>query len=455
MRDRKKGILFVVGLLALATLVLAAPVQAADIRTKDVIVIDEDVNDDLYLLASSITVNSTVHGDLIAAAAEIVLNGTVEGDLWAVGGKVHVNGTVTDDVRFAGSDLLVGPGGQVGDDLFAGGFGFTAQPDSSLSSDLFVAGYQALLDGQVAGNVQAAVAGMEISGHIGGDVQAEVAEPAPEFEQWSVFMRMWSPYMPAQIVGPGLRIEDEAQIDGELVYTSPVAVQVPEGAVAGPIVYQTPVPEEVPTPEVEAPEIPAGALTLAGVVGWFVRWIVGLVRNFVTLLIVGALLLWLAPKWLRETAQHWKEKPVHCLGWGVAALLAFFVAVPALFMVMIVLDILVGLATLGGLVVPITSVIMVLESILVVGFWIVAVYVTKIVFCYLIGWLILKRPAPAWVEKAMGLIPLLIGLAIFTLVRSIPVVGAFFSLLVTIFGLGALWLLAWVRIYRRKERVSV
>jgi hypothetical protein len=97
---------------------------------------------------------------------------------------------------------------------------------------------------------------------------------------------------------------------------------------------------------------------------------------------------------------------------------------------------------------------MVLESILTVGFWIVAVYITKVVFCYLIGWLILKWPAPAWVEKAMGLIPLLIGIAIFTLVRSIPFLGAFFSMLVTIFGLGALWLLAWVRIYKPKKAAS-
>jgi len=179
-----------------------------------------------------------------------------------------------------------------------------------------------------------------------------------------------------------------------------------------------------------------------------------MVQTFMSLLIIGVLMLWLGPKWLKEAARHWKEKPVHCLGWGVAALVAFFVAVPALFMVMIILDIVVGLATLGGLVVPITAIMMVLESVLMVGFWTVAVYVTKVVFCYLVGWLILKRPAPAWVEKAMGLIPLLIGLAIFTLVRSIPVLGAFFSMLVTIFGLGALWLLAWVRIYKPKKAAS-
>jgi hypothetical protein len=454
MRDRKRRILFALGLVVLASLVLVAPVLAADIRAEDVIVIDEDVNDDLYLFAGSITVNSTVHGDLIAAGGDITLNGTVDGDLWAAGGKVHINGTVTDDVRIAGSDLKLGPDADVGDDLFAAGFGLGSDPGSAIASDVYVAGYQALLGGEITGDVNAAVAGLEISGHVVGDVTAEVEEPDPEFEQWSMFMRM-NPFFPERLIGPGLTIEEDAQIDGELTYTSPATVQIPEGAVGGPVVYQTPVPEEGEAPEVEVPEVPAGAITAASILGWFVRWIVGMVQTFMSLLIIGVLMLWLAPKWLKEAALHWKEKPLHCLGWGAAALAAFFVAVPALFVVMIILDIAVGLVTLGGLVGPITSIMMVLEGILTVGFWTVAVYITKVVFCYLMGWLILKRPAPAWVEKAMGIIPLLIGIAIFTLLRSIPFLGALFSFSVTIFGLGALWLLAWVRIYKPRKKASV
>jgi hypothetical protein len=455
MRDRKKRIVFVVGLMVLISLVLAAPTLAADIRTKDVIVIDQDVDDDLYLFAGSITVNSTVHGDLIATGGDIIINGTIDGDLWAAAGKIHINGTVTDDVRVAGSDLKLGPSAKVGDDLFAAGFGFGADPGSAMASDVFVAGYQALLGGDIGGNVMAAVGGFDISGHVAGNVQVEVGEADPEFEQFSGLMRMWNPYMPERIIGQGLTIGEDAQIDGELTYTSPVTVQIPEGTVAGPIVYQTPVPEEVEAPEVEVPEVPAGALTAAAILGWFVRWITGMVRTFMSLLIIGVLVLWLIPKWLKEAVQHWREKPLHSLGWGVAALLAFFVAVPALFMVMIILDVIVGLVTLGGLVGPITGVMMVLISALTVGFWTVAIYGTKVVFCYLVGWLILKRPAQAWVEKAMGIIPLLIGIAIFTLARSIPAVGALFSLLVTIFGLGALWLLAWVRIYKPKNKAAV
>jgi hypothetical protein len=138
----------------------------------------------------------------------------------------------------------------------------------------------------------------------------------------------------------------------------------------------------------------------------------------------------------------------------VAALLAFMIVVPLLFVVMIILDIILGVLTLGGLVGIITAVTMVLESVLIVGLWIVSVYITKVAFSYLIGWLILKNTASAWVDKAMGIVPLLIGLAIFVLVRSIPFLGAFFSFAVTIFGLGAIWMLAWVRIYKPKAEES-
>jgi hypothetical protein len=447
-----------VGLLLLLSLLVAAPVLAAEFEGGDVVVIDEDVDDDLYVAGREVIVNATIHGDLIAVGGEITVNGVVEEDFWCAGGTVHINGTVADDARIAGSDLRLGSGGQVGDDVFAAGFGFTAEPGSTIASDVFVVGYQALLGGEIDGDVQAGVAALEITGHITGDVKAEVEEPDPEFEQVSFFMTMWNPYAPARIVGPGLRISEEAQIDGELTYTSPVTVEIPDEVVGGAIVYQTPVPDEVEAPEVEVPEIPeipAGAITLAGIVWWIVRWIIGIVRTFTTLLVIGVLLLWLIPKWLKEVVQHWKEKPVHSLGWGAAVLVAFFVVVPLLFMVMIVLNIIAGLATLGGLAWPITGTWLVLETVLVVGFSMIAIYITKIAFSYLIGWLILKNTAPAWVDKAMGLIPLLIGLAIFVLVRSIPFLGGLFSLLVTIFGLGAVWLLAWVRIYKpRKEAGS-
>jgi len=439
-----KKSLIAVGLLFLVSVLVGGPLLAAEVETGDVIVIDKDVDDDLYVAGDKITVNATIHGDLIAAGGEITVNGTVEGDFIGVGGTLQINGTVEDDVRFGGGDLRIGSEGQVGDDVLAGGFSFTAESGSSIGGDLFSVGYQARLGGDIAGDVQAGLAGLEISGHITGDVTATVAEPDPDFEQWSPFISTW---IPLKMIAPGLRVAQRAQIDGQLTYTSPAEVDIPSGAVGGAIVYQTPVPGEVEVPGVEVPEVPAPAIAAGRVLGR----ILSAVRNFVTLLIIGILVLWLARTWLKEAVQHWKEKPLHSLGWGLAVAVAFLVLVPLLFIAMIVLDIIVGVATLGGLIGPITGIIMVVEGALIVGFSIIFFYLTKVAFSYLIGWLILKGTAPEWVEKAMGVIPLLIGLAIYVVVRMIPCLGPVFGLFVNLFGLGAIWLVVWTRLRKPKE----
>jgi len=62
-----KRSLITLGLLLLVSVLLARPLLAAEFVTGEVIVIDEDVDDDLYVAGSTITVNATIHGDLIAA----------------------------------------------------------------------------------------------------------------------------------------------------------------------------------------------------------------------------------------------------------------------------------------------------------------------------------------------------------------------------------------------------
>jgi hypothetical protein len=45
--------------------------------------------------------------------------------------------------------------------------------------------------------------------------------------------------------------------------------------------------------------------------------------------------------------------------------------------------------------------------------------------------------------------PLVLGVVIYTLVRAIPILGWFIGLIVTLLGLGALWLMIWEARRRR------
>jgi len=424
----------------LLSLFLAAPVAlAAEFRGGDKVVIgpDEVIEDDLYVGAGTIIVDGTIKGDLVAAGGEITINGTVEGDLMAAGGSLTVNGTVKDDVRIAGGVLSVGPKAQIDDDVFAAGYGFEAAAGSTIGGALFMAGYQAKLAGEVEEDFQGAMGALEIAGHIGGDVMVEVGEPDPEFEAAQPFFAMW---MPAPMMPPGFRLGDEAVIEGKLTYTSGAEAEVASGAeVSGGIVYQTPVPPPEEVEEVIEEVTPAQAT---------MNWFLGHLRRLATLLVVGLLALGIVPGQMREAATALRARPWGSLGWGIVVTIAVFLAIPIVLIGVIVLDIILGLLGLGGLVASLTGLGLIGDAAILVGFLITALYVTKVVFGFLTGRLLLERIQPRW--AAGRVLPLVIGVVLFVIVRAIPILGWLIGLVVTLMGLGGLWLMGREALRRRR-----
>ena len=424
----------------LLSLFLAAPVAlAAEFRGGDKVVIgpDEVIEDDLYVGAGTIIVDGTIKGDLVATGGEITINGTVEGDLIAAGGSLTINGTVKDDVRIAGGVLSVGPKAQVGDDVFAAGYSFEAAAGSTIGGALFMAGYQAKLAGEVKGDFRGAMGALEIAGHIGGDVEVEVGEPDPDFERMQPFFAMW---VPAPMMPPGFRLGDEAAIEGKLTYTSGAEAKVASGAeVSGGIVYQTPVPPPEEVEEVVEEVTPAQAT---------VNWFLGHLRRLATLLVVGLATLWIVPSQVREAATALRTRPWGSLGWGIVVTIAVFVVIPIVLIGVIVLDIILGRLGLGGLVASLTGLGLVSDAAILVGFLITALYITKVVFGFLTGRLLLERIQPRW--AAGRVLPLVVGVVLFVIVRAIPYLGWLIGLIVTLLGLGALWLMGREALRRRR-----
>ena len=105
-------------LLAAAFLVLLLPstALAAEPRPGETVVVgpNEVINDDLYAVGGTITVEGTVNGDLGAFGGTITVTGL------AVGGTVVINGPVREDVLVGGGTMTVGPAAQVGRDLYLG-----------------------------------------------------------------------------------------------------------------------------------------------------------------------------------------------------------------------------------------------------------------------------------------------------------------------------------------------
>jgi cytoskeletal protein CcmA (bactofilin family) len=423
----RRVFLLLIGLLVvLAVLLLVSPVWAVESRSGDEVVIgpDEVIEDDLYVTANEVVVEGTVEGDLITFGSSISVGGIVEGDLIGAGQFVEIGGTVEDDARIAGQTLLLGEGAEVEDDLIAAGFSLENVPDSVVGGTLLYAGYQALLQGTVSEDVNAAANGLELGGEVGANVDTAV-----DGEDGGPPSFLFAPQADVPTVEYGLTLTDSAVVGGNLTYESSTEVRIdPQAQIEGEVIG-----EERPAEEEE------DTYTFADAV-------FDNLRSFVALLLVGLLLIWIAPNWVRRRAGTVLDRPVASLGWGVVGLVAFLVLAIVILLATALLGVILGLLTLGGLVGLIIVLGVLAEVALVLAFWISTNYLAQIVVSFVAGVLLVEAVRPG---RGRGrVVPLVVGLILYVILRAIPVLGALVGLAVVLLGLGALFHWIWTKLRR-------
>jgi carbonic anhydrase/acetyltransferase-like protein (isoleucine patch superfamily) len=418
--------LLILTVLVLVLGLLAAPIRAADTRGGEQVVIGRDqvISDDLYVAASTVTIDGTVKGDVVAVASQIIVNGTIEGDLLAAGQGVLLNGRIGDDMRVAGQAIVLGPSASVGGDLAVGAMSLENQAGSVVKGDLLVGAYQALLAGEIGKDISGSLDRMELRGSVGGNVDVAVNGDAGA----SAIQFSPAGQLPIPSVRPNLTLADSAQIGGKLTYTSKAeAALSPSTKVAGGIAY-APTPAAAPA----APSLP-GLTYLQRLAG---------------LLLIGVLLLWLIPAWTRRMADTVQKRPLPSLAWGLIALAALVGAVIVILVLTIALAILFGYLTLGGLAALSVGLGLLVNTMLVIGAIAFMSYVAQVLIAYTAGRWLLQKARPAWAERPV--VPLVAGLILYVILRAIPGLGMLVGWLVVLLALGALW--EWGRTTFRRIR---
>lgn len=415
----------------LLTLSAVTPAAAAETRQGDHIVIaaGEVVADDLYVMADTFTLDGTVEGDLIVFASLITINGTVEGDLMAAAQTIVVNGHIADDARLAGAVIFLGPEARLDGDLMSGCSSLETRPGSVIGGDLMSGSNQALLAGEVGGDAVIGANGLEVRGAIGGDLTAEVGEASGEYGYFPPMPNL-SVTIPA--IRPGLTLDPEARIAGDLTYSQSADLAIPAGVVAGAVTRRAPAIEQ---PQGERFPIETRQPTTAEKIG---DWFLGLLHRSVTLILVGLLLAWAAPRLVPGLGRKIESRPLHSLGWGVVAWAAFWFALLVVLFAALFLTFFFAALTLGGLAAAAAILGLLLLIELVVAFVLVTSWLTFIVIGTLIGRLILNAIRPGLGEHRIW--PLLLGVLLIAIVTEAPFIGGLIGLLVVLFGLGALWL---------------
>jgi len=421
----------VFGIIAASTVLMSAiasPASALEFKGGDKVIIpaDQVINDDLYVSASEFTLDGVVKGDLVVMGGNITINGIVEGDLAAGGQSINLNGTVRDDARMGGAVTTIGSKAQIGGDVLYGGGSLETKEGSVINGTLATGAAQGLLAGKIGQDLRFGGSRLNLQGPVAGNAYLEVDAPSadsgPQPWMFSAFM----PNMPAwPNVPAGLTFGEGAIVNGKLNYTSSEETKIPTSASRDVVFTQRAITTETQTATVAQPYT-------------FVSWLLDLLRNYIALIAIGLLLIWLIPNFVRRSADEFTTQPWQSLAWGF--MVAIVVPVGLLLVFAIAIAIAVGLGALtlsslsGSLV--ITTLAVVFSAF--VAFGLIVAYLTKVIVAYwLAHWLATKfiptRTVHPMLLLVMGLLPVAI-------LAAIPYIGGVLSMLMAFVALGAIWL---------------
>lgn len=432
-------------LVMVLTLGSASPAQAAEIRDTGVLNANETIDDDLLIGGENVRIDGTVNGMLLAGGTTVTVNGTINGDavifarsviisdkavitgnLFAGAQAVDVRGAVGGSIA-AGSASMV-HSSKVGRNIYYGGYSLETTSNSSVERGLYVGAYQAMLKGSIARDLNAGVGALELDGAVGGNAVVEVARPDQRGPEPYFFGPYNSVQMPASIPS-GLRIGPNAKINGKLVYTSQTNQSTAiQAAPAGGVVYQTPVPHD------NRQGRPVVVRTVSPALTWLYKFL----REFITLLLLGLLAVRYLPSAMSRSSEIVRGKPAQSAGYGLVTIIVGYTAAIMAGMLILALGLFLALVTLGGLSGTVFGIGFSGLSLVMAAFTLVVSYVSKLVVAYLVGDLILAGASPALQGRRYWAIGL--GVLIYALVRSIPFLGWVVAVLVTIIGVGALWM---------------
>jgi cytoskeletal protein CcmA (bactofilin family) len=386
----KHGIKALVALMAIMLVVFfaASPALAADVRNEDSVVIasGDVINDDLYLAGSRIIINGTVNGDVMAAGDTITVNGKIDGSIIAVGSTIGIDGEVTHAARVAGGDINID--GTIGGDLAVAGSSVKIDGSAEIGQDVIFAASRISINGPVGGDVKGGGGRVILQNVVEGNVELGI-EPLEIYTMVDIKSDI-------DFRVDRLTVEPTAHIKGDLTYLSKEEANIMPGAnIDGEITHRI--------PEVREPIIPPTLGIWSKVIA------------FLMMLLVGIVIILIAPKRSLALAASIKRKPLLSLGWGAVILLATPIAALIIFITVIGIPVsLLGMVLYG-----------------------IAIFLSQIVVGLFIGYWILGSFSRVE-SRGMLIGALALGFAILTLIKLIPYLGIPLWIATVLFGMGAM-----------------
>ncbi len=354
--------------------VITASVSAATLKSGELVVLPKD---------------RVVAGDYFAAGETVAVSGTVAGDAYVAGGKVDIEGTIQGDLLVAGGTVTIR--GVVEDDIRAAG-GEVIVSGIVNGNVTVVGGSVTINDGaQIGGNVVSGAGNLNIYAPIAKDIVAGAGQ-----------LTIANTVAGDVTAGVGeFTLTPNAQVEGDLTYYSEEPMTVSSGAaVSGKVTHQ-----EIQKPDREenkeaAKNIARGAASGARVL------------NIISAFVLGILMLRFFPNASSVIEKRIEKNPWASMGIGLLTL----IVTPILILILLV--------TVIGI--PIAMV-------LFFGYFFY-MYVSKIFISMVLGRKVLGYFKVTYPPAAI----LAIGLIVYLVITSIPVIGGLVVFISLITGIGAI-----------------
>jgi len=397
----------------------------------------------LVATGRTITINGLVEGDALLLGERVIVNSGAEikGNVFVGAGQVTVNGLVAGSLFGASSAVELGAQTVVERNLYYGGFSLSAAGGSSIGKDLIAGVYQGKFSGQITRDLKVGASAVELYGSVGRNAAINIGDTSQTRnpEEWIGFTP-WQQYIPP-LIQPGVRVGSTASIAGDLTYTGVVdQTNLFETATAGSLVYQTPVPYAVSDYPYQHHEAPVGFHSFWGLTVW------NAISRTIMLLALGALAIWVSLKPLRKVVDAGYRQPLQAAGWGFVVIAVGLLAMMVIPVIFILVAILVGILSLGGLLFTWLGVVGSALLFAAILFMFSIFTVSAVIVVFIIGRWLGIRLFPKSVENPW--IHLAIGIMIYVVMRMIPILGGLVFLAGSLVGTGALWMMLrslWVK----------
>ncbi|MFN8371815.1 MAG: polymer-forming cytoskeletal protein [Anaerolineae bacterium] len=412
-------------------LLMTGTVRARELAQGDLCVVqpDQTVVGNLFVVCRELRIDGHVTGSVIGAATTAEINGTVDGSILMAAGQLDVQGVIGKDIAFAGVVLRLMPGARfesASTDLFSLTLTTLLAEETTLPGSVTGIGYQMLINGTVNDEINFWGSGLAITGQVDGNVDATVGDGTSD--GLSRFPTFVIPFpFDLELFKPGLRVAEDARLGGYLHYSGPTLGEVPPA-----LLEQT-----AYTPITTTAEFTPVAIEDDTLERNLNLYITQAIREFITLALIGVLVLLLFPRALQDPLRYLQARPLTCMGVSVFTLIVLIPIGLAVLVLSLFIVFVLSLFGLNDLVLSIGALLGIINVGGVSLFAFVFGFLSRVVVCFALGRMLLHLVARYRPTPQGQFASLFIGVGLMALATPLPVIGLIVYGIAAALGLGA------------------